>query len=79
MSSVIDELYDPPRPRRAFSIHALFSALSWPARRWLARHVEAVAGERALLQMPDHLLKDIGLSRCEVSYAIRHGREGLEA
>jgi uncharacterized protein YjiS (DUF1127 family) len=79
MSSVIDEFYGPPRPRRAFSIQALFGALSRPAGRWLARHVEAVAGERALLQMPDHLLKDIGLSRCEVIHAIRHGREGREA
>jgi uncharacterized protein YjiS (DUF1127 family) len=79
MSSVIDEFYVPPRPRRAFSIRALFGALARSARHWLARHAEAVAGERALFQMPDHLLKDIGLSRCEVSYAIRHGREGLEA
>ena len=79
MSSMIDELYDPSRPRGAFFIHALFGALSRPVRRWLARHVEAVADERALLQMPDHLLKDNGLSRCEVSYAIRHGRATPEA
>ncbi|WP_413990008.1 DUF1127 domain-containing protein [Labrys okinawensis] len=77
MSSAIDELYVPPPPRRTFYILARFGIMSRLVSRWLARRVEALAGERALLEMPDHLLKDIGLSRCEVSYAIRHGREGL--
>lgn len=39
-------------------------------RGWLTRRRD----ERTLQSLPDHLLRDMGLSRCEVSFQVRHGR-----
>jgi uncharacterized protein YjiS (DUF1127 family) len=36
---------------------------------WIARR-----DERQLLEMPDYLLKDIGIGRSQISGAVRHGR-----
>jgi uncharacterized protein YjiS (DUF1127 family) len=30
--------------------------------------------ERVLMEMPDHLLKDIGIGRSDIRRAVRHGR-----
>lgn len=38
-------------------------------RAWIARR-----DERQLLEMPDYLLKDIGIGRSEISGAVRQGR-----
>jgi uncharacterized protein YjiS (DUF1127 family) len=39
-------------------------------RRWLRRR----QGQRALAELPDHLLRDIGLTRGEIDHAVTHGR-----
>ena len=31
---------------------------------------------RRLAAMDDHMLKDIGLRRCEIEYRVRYGRDG---
>jgi uncharacterized protein YjiS (DUF1127 family) len=36
---------------------------------WIARH-----DERILMQMPDYLLKDIGIGRADIRRAVRQGR-----
>ncbi|HKP23267.1 MAG TPA: DUF1127 domain-containing protein [Dongiaceae bacterium] len=36
---------------------------------WIARR-----DERQLMEMPDHLLKDIGIGRSEIPSAVRQGR-----
>ena len=41
-----------------------FSMKAWTARR----------DEEALMEMPDHLLKDIGIARADISRAVRAGR-----
>jgi uncharacterized protein YjiS (DUF1127 family) len=53
------------------------------AARDLARLIAALAAElrirrdmRRLAAMDDHILKDIGLRRCEIEYRVRHGRDG---
>jgi uncharacterized protein YjiS (DUF1127 family) len=39
------------------------------ARAWSARRAE-----RMLMEMPDQLLKDIGISRCDIRRAVREGQ-----
>lgn len=39
------------------------------AQAWIARRAE-----RHLMEMPDHLLKDIGLARSDIRRAVRWGR-----
>jgi uncharacterized protein YjiS (DUF1127 family) len=38
-------------------------------RTWIARHAE-----RHLRELPDHLLKDIGVARSDIRRAVRQGR-----
>jgi uncharacterized protein YjiS (DUF1127 family) len=52
-------------------------------RRILARFVRVIARERRirrdtrqLMTMSDHMLKDIGLTRSQIGYAVRFGRLG---
>ena len=48
---------------------------------WLRRQVAIRRARRALWAMPDHILKDIGLTRSDIDYAVISGRnpvEGLE-
>jgi uncharacterized protein YjiS (DUF1127 family) len=44
-------------------------ALVGAAKAWNARRAE-----RALMEMPDHLLKDIGIGRAGIRQAVRQGR-----
>jgi uncharacterized protein YjiS (DUF1127 family) len=53
------------------------------AGRILARFVRVIASERRirrdtrqLMTMSDHMLKDIGLTRSQIGYAVRFGRLG---
>jgi len=63
----------------------LRSWLAFPAaavRRSIARIRNMIQARRdtyALLQLDDRMLADIGLSRGEVAYAIRHGRRPSES
>jgi uncharacterized protein YjiS (DUF1127 family) len=42
-----------------------------------ARHRAALCRARCeLLKWPDHLLKDMGLSRSEIAWVVEHGRFG---
>ena len=41
-------------------------------RRWAQRR----ADRRRFMQYPDHMLRDIGISRSEIDSALRHGRHG---
>jgi uncharacterized protein YjiS (DUF1127 family) len=47
----------------------LRTALAAGAQAWSARRAE-----RILLEMPDHLLKDIGIGRSNIPRAVRQGR-----
>jgi uncharacterized protein YjiS (DUF1127 family) len=47
----------------------LRTALAAGVQAWVARR-----DERQLLEMPDYLLKDIGIGRSQISGAVRHGR-----
>jgi uncharacterized protein YjiS (DUF1127 family) len=65
------------RHRRATIIDALWAAASRGSA-WL---IAAIANElrvrrdmRQLAAMDDHMLKDIGLHRCELEDGVRHGR-----
>ena len=67
-----------PHPRRA----TVFDTCLWAAARGLAWVIEAIANElrvrrdmRELAAMDDHMLKDIGLCRCEIEYRARYGRD----
>jgi uncharacterized protein YjiS (DUF1127 family) len=68
-----------PRHRQATVFDACWAALA----HGLARLIAAVADElrirrdlRQLAVMDDHMLKDIGLCRCEIEYRVRYGRDG---
>jgi len=68
-------------PNRAVSSTATFrdaSGRAWVRlRRTLAAGVQAWIArrdERQLMEMPDYLLKDIGIGRSEISSAVRQGR-----
>jgi uncharacterized protein YjiS (DUF1127 family) len=68
-----------PRQRQATIIDACLAA----AARGLAWSIAAIRQElrvrrdmRQLAAMDDHMLKDIGLSRCEIEHRVRYGREG---
>jgi uncharacterized protein YjiS (DUF1127 family) len=67
------------RHRRATLIDALWAAASRGSA-WL---IAAIINElrirrdmRQLAAMDDHMLKDIGLRRCEIEDCVRHGRSG---
>jgi uncharacterized protein YjiS (DUF1127 family) len=47
----------------------LRTALAAGVRAWIARR-----DERQLLEMPDYLLKDIGIGRSQIPSAVRQGR-----
>jgi uncharacterized protein YjiS (DUF1127 family) len=42
--------------------------------RYLFRQLKIRRDERMLHELSDHLLKDIGISRSEIQYAVRNGR-----
>jgi uncharacterized protein YjiS (DUF1127 family) len=61
----------------------MFDALLAAAARGLAGLIAAIANElrtrrdmRQLAAMDDHMLKDIGLCRCEIESCVRYGRDG---
>jgi uncharacterized protein YjiS (DUF1127 family) len=67
------------RRRRATFVDALLAAAS----RGIAWLIAALANElrvrrdmRQLAAMDNHMLKDIGLHRCEIEDSVRHGRSG---
>lgn len=69
----------PPRPRQA----PLFDACLAVAARGVAWLIAAIADElrirrdtRQLAAMDDHMLKDIGLRRCEIECCVWYGRDG---
>ncbi len=43
----------------------------------LRHRAEIMAAERRLRDMPDHMLKDIGLHRSEITAMVRMGRDGF--
>lgn len=45
----------------------------WLARRW-RRFVGRRRAVRLLAAADDHMLKDIGISRSDIDYVVRHGR-----
>jgi uncharacterized protein YjiS (DUF1127 family) len=45
------------------------AALAFITKAWTTRR-----NEEALMEMPDHLLKDIGIARADISRAVREGR-----
>jgi len=47
----------------------LRTALVAGAQAWIARRAE-----RHLMELPDYLLKDIGIARSEIRHAVRQGR-----
>jgi uncharacterized protein YjiS (DUF1127 family) len=50
-----------------------------PLRRFamfLSKRRQRIAEHRSLLKLDDHMLKDIGISRCDVEREIRGGRFG---
>ena len=57
---------DRDRPTRAFFAGALHALTSW----WSARHEAA-----RLSGYPDRMLKDIGMARGGIEWAVRHGRD----
>jgi uncharacterized protein YjiS (DUF1127 family) len=40
--------------------------------------IETARAERAMMDLPDHLLKDIGVSRGQVPFATKYGRLDLD-
>jgi uncharacterized protein YjiS (DUF1127 family) len=52
------------------------SRLGLPQRaaRWIGNRLARRRGERGLLELSDHVLKDLGLSRCNVRYSAEFGR-----
>jgi uncharacterized protein YjiS (DUF1127 family) len=77
MSEVSTVRSHAPRPREATIVDACLAA----AARALAWLIAAIADElrirrdmRQLAGMDDHMLKDIGLCRCEIEYCVRYGR-----
>lgn len=42
--------------------------------RRMHRAAAARREESILMSMPAHMLKDIGISRCEIEWRVRHGR-----
>lgn len=42
----------------------------------LARSMNALRVEAELQRLPEYLLKDIGISRCEINHVVRNGRKG---
>jgi uncharacterized protein YjiS (DUF1127 family) len=78
MSEVSTVRSHAPRPREATIVDACLAA----AARALAWLIAAIADElrirrdmRQLAGMDDHMLKDIGLCRCEIEYCVRYGRD----
>ena len=68
-----------PRKRQATIVDACLAA----AAHGLSRLIAAIGDElrirrdmRQLAAMDDHMLKDIGVRRCEVNYSVRYGRDG---
>jgi uncharacterized protein YjiS (DUF1127 family) len=57
------------RPRAALDIDGLFRRPAVLISRWLERGAE----RRRLQSLDDHILKDIGVSRCDVEREIRAG------
>lgn len=41
----------------------------------MARKARIRADRHRLLEMPDHILKDIGIARSEIDFAVNNGRE----
>jgi uncharacterized protein YjiS (DUF1127 family) len=78
MSDVSTMRSHAPRQREATILDACMRA----AARGLAWLIAAVANElrirrdmRQLAAMDDHMLKDIGLCRCEIESCVRYGRD----
>ena len=68
-----------PRQRPATIVDACLAV----AARGLSRLIAAIGDElrlrrdmRQLAAMDDHMLKDIGVRRCEIDYCVRYGRDG---
>lgn len=55
-------------PGRAWA--RLRTLLAGGVQAWIARR-----DERQLMEMPDYLLKDVGIGRSEISSAVRQGRD----
>jgi uncharacterized protein YjiS (DUF1127 family) len=77
MSDVSTMRSHAPRQREATILDACIRAVA----RGLAWLIAALANElrvrrdmRQLAAMDDHMLKDIGLHRCEIEDCVRHGR-----
>jgi uncharacterized protein YjiS (DUF1127 family) len=78
MSDVSTVRSHAPRPRQP----TVFDACLAAAVRGLAWLLAAISHElrirrdmQHLAAMDDHMLKDIGLSRCEIEHCVRYGRD----
>jgi len=65
----------PDRPGLAVRVTRSLGAAMAGAWRAFRRHREIALATRALAEMDDRSLKDIGLSRADIGYAARHGRD----
>lgn len=64
-----------PTPGSAFE--AMFLAMFAPLARMaraIRREIETARAIRAMADMPDHMLKDLGISRDQIHLAARFGR-----
>jgi uncharacterized protein YjiS (DUF1127 family) len=64
----------PTPPRAAFA--PSFGRILVPFVRAIARERRIRRDTRQLMTMSDHMLKDIGLTRSQIGYAVRFGRLG---
>jgi uncharacterized protein YjiS (DUF1127 family) len=79
MSDVLSVRSHAPREPQGTIVGACLAAVV----RGLTWLIAAIADEvhlrrdmRQLMLMSDHMLKDIGLRRCEIEYRVRYGRDG---
>jgi uncharacterized protein YjiS (DUF1127 family) len=64
----------PTLPRAAFA--SSFARILARVVQFLAKELRIRRDTRQLMNMSDHMLKDIGLTRSQIGYAVRFGRLG---
>jgi uncharacterized protein YjiS (DUF1127 family) len=62
----------PPAQAPAAAVLSVVANVGRRLRRW----AKLRADRRQLMEYPDHMLRDIGISRSEIDSALRHGRHG---
>ena len=80
-------IYQAARTERAKAVAVLFGKATRGIKHLITRNIVDPIRTRArrqrqleeLLNMDDHMLRDLGLSRGGIAYAFEHGREGEPA